>query len=325
MGRERTRGVADELNGRVLGVFLAVCDAGSMNGAALAVGVTQSAVSQTISRIETLLGMKLFERGGAGLALTPAGLQFRYHALRILDSAREAEQAMARYRGVLLPAISICVMETLGDLLGPAIVETLEPSVERVEVVSSVHLNMEEGLVSGRFDAVVTSSEGMTDGADWLELAEEPGVLITPKGFFPGPPDIEALAARLPMARLSSQRRLGRMIDAYLRRITVGAPQRFEFDRVSMIVTVVAAGRGWAITTPLSLLQAQAEAAQLDVHPLPAPGLSRTIVLGAKRGRLLNLPRRLAEQCRARLRTARDGPLARIAPRAVPGVRIAGE
>ena len=97
--------------------------------------------------------------------------------------------------------------------------------------------------------------------------------------------------------RFSSQRRLARLIDTYLRRITLGcSPALRVRPGIDDPRITVAAGDAWAITTPYGLLQAGDNLERIDVHPLPAPGLSRTIVLGARGAELLNIPDKLAQR-----------------------------
>ncbi len=54
-------------------IFAAVVEAGSMTGAAKALGMTPSAVSQHISQLESLLGLTLLHRSTRRLNLTEAG------------------------------------------------------------------------------------------------------------------------------------------------------------------------------------------------------------------------------------------------------------
>lgn len=54
-------------------VFQAVIRAGGVTRAAEQLCVTQSAVSQTVARLERQLGARLFQRSTRGLVLTPQG------------------------------------------------------------------------------------------------------------------------------------------------------------------------------------------------------------------------------------------------------------
>lgn len=56
-----------------LRVFIAVCDAGSISGAAQVLKVSQPAVSQHITRVEAEFGVPLLERRSRGVATTAAG------------------------------------------------------------------------------------------------------------------------------------------------------------------------------------------------------------------------------------------------------------
>ena len=63
-------------------VFAAVLEHGSMNAAAAALGMTPSAVSQHISRLEALHGVKLLHRSTRRLSPTDAGRSLGSHCAR---------------------------------------------------------------------------------------------------------------------------------------------------------------------------------------------------------------------------------------------------
>jgi DNA-binding transcriptional LysR family regulator len=65
---------------RQLEYFAAVVRHGHFGRAAQDVYVTQSALSQQISRLEDELGLTLLMRSPKGVELTPAGLEFIDHA-----------------------------------------------------------------------------------------------------------------------------------------------------------------------------------------------------------------------------------------------------
>ncbi|WP_264996427.1 LysR family transcriptional regulator, partial [Kozakia baliensis] len=63
-----------QITSRQIETFYAVVSIGSMTGAARFLGRTQSAVSRLISDLEGSTGLILFERSGARLYPTQAGL-----------------------------------------------------------------------------------------------------------------------------------------------------------------------------------------------------------------------------------------------------------
>lgn len=78
----------------LLKTFLAVIHAGSFIGAANRIGRTQSAVSQQIQRLESLLGGPLMTRNSRALRLTAAGERFAEYARRIVALEEEACRAV---------------------------------------------------------------------------------------------------------------------------------------------------------------------------------------------------------------------------------------
>lgn len=81
-----------------LRVFVRVMDRGSFSAAAADLGLTPSAVSKLVSRLEDRLGVRLLERSTRRLALTPEGEAFLARARRIVADIEEAEAEVASMR-----------------------------------------------------------------------------------------------------------------------------------------------------------------------------------------------------------------------------------
>jgi DNA-binding transcriptional LysR family regulator len=82
-----------------LRVFVRVMDRGSFSNAAKDLGLTPSAVSKLISRLEDRLGVRLLERSTRRLALTPEGETFLSRARRIVADIDEAEAEVMQAKG----------------------------------------------------------------------------------------------------------------------------------------------------------------------------------------------------------------------------------
>lgn len=82
-----------------LRVFVRVMDRGSFSSAAKYLGLTPSAVSKLVSRLEDRLGVRLLERSTRRLALTPEGETFLARARRIVADIDEAEAEVMQARG----------------------------------------------------------------------------------------------------------------------------------------------------------------------------------------------------------------------------------
>jgi DNA-binding transcriptional LysR family regulator len=80
---------------RSLEIFAAVAAQGSFSAAGRTLGLTPSAVSRTVDRIEQRLGVRLLVRTTRALALTAEGQAYLGAARRILADLDDAEQAIA--------------------------------------------------------------------------------------------------------------------------------------------------------------------------------------------------------------------------------------
>ncbi|MGZ5202017.1 MAG: LysR family transcriptional regulator [Telluria sp.] len=97
--------------------FLALCEAGTLSGAARAVGVEHTTVARRIDALETALGSRLFNRFPRGWSLTGAGtalvpyartLEDDVHAL--LNAARGASEVAGVVSISAPPALSACLL-----------------------------------------------------------------------------------------------------------------------------------------------------------------------------------------------------------------------
>ncbi|MBS7700701.1 MULTISPECIES: LysR family transcriptional regulator [unclassified Chelatococcus] len=112
--------MTDDFEG--IAVFLALTEAGNFRVAGERLGVTRSAVSQALQRLEDRLGVALVQRTTRSMRLTEAGEQF-YNAVRpAVEQVREAAQSIREQRsqpsGLLRIAVS-SIAETFisGELL----------------------------------------------------------------------------------------------------------------------------------------------------------------------------------------------------------------
>lgn len=76
-------------------VFLRVVETRSFSGAARVLGMSPSAVSKLIARLESRLGVRLFDRIAGSIRLTQEGERFQRHGRGVVEAMAEAENAAA--------------------------------------------------------------------------------------------------------------------------------------------------------------------------------------------------------------------------------------
>ncbi len=99
-----------------MAVFVAVVEAGSLAAAARRTGLTPSAVSKLVARLESGFGSPLLRRTTRRMTLTDAGQVYFERARAILKELREVEQEMASQnaepRGLLRVSASLLLGQT---------------------------------------------------------------------------------------------------------------------------------------------------------------------------------------------------------------------
>ena len=100
------------LSVRELQVFAAVARHMSFARAAEELHLSPPAVSMQIARLEATLEVPLFERAGRRISLTTAGEYFLVHARRLLTNLKDAEDTIARLRGVQTGRLVVGVLST---------------------------------------------------------------------------------------------------------------------------------------------------------------------------------------------------------------------
>jgi DNA-binding transcriptional LysR family regulator len=108
-----------------LRVLYAVHTAGSVTGAAQALRVTTSAVSQQMARLEREAGQRLTERHGRGIRLTEAGAMLAQEAGDLLAHAEQVEARLAGHSGAVAGTLSIAAFATAARGLLPSALHDL--------------------------------------------------------------------------------------------------------------------------------------------------------------------------------------------------------
>ena len=143
------------LNFNQLRSFLLVAEEGNLTRAAHRRHTTPSAVSTHLQQLEDRLGLRLFERNHAGMALTAAGERLLPAARRVLTAARELGDTAAQLKGETSRTIRLGLNAPpenldVGSLMASA--ARGEPPLV-IQLVSSMSERIIEDVIAGRLDA----------------------------------------------------------------------------------------------------------------------------------------------------------------------------
>ncbi|MEM7173606.1 MAG: LysR family transcriptional regulator [Pseudomonadota bacterium] len=305
-----------DLNLRALRVFLSVDEAGSMAAAALRLGVSKSMVSTTIAALEKTLSAHLVDRRAKPLRLTPAGLLFRDHARKILNAVSDARVALLSANLAGPSALRLGIIDDLDASLTPELIGHLKGLYPQCHFSASSGLSddLTASFLGRDSDLVITAQPPQDPSSfDVYPLLREPFVIVCAKEM----PEISVFpsdAEKHPFVRYSMNLHIGRLIEQHLSRLRLAPSGQYAFDASRSVFAMVEKTGGWAITTPLCVLDSARFLDRLDIRPLPTPGLSRRIYLAARKDELGGLPGKLAGLCRDILTARIIGPALEKAP-----------
>lgn len=268
------------LDVRMLRIFEAVADSGNVSRAAEKLGITQSAVSQALNQVEHILGTAVFDRAHRPFKLTPAGIALSRRARHIVDDidrlvsdVREADLASR-------PAIRVGMIDSFAATAGPAIAKRVTAAASQLLLWSGLANSHAHALLNRQLDLIVTSDT--LEDVDRIvrrAIFTEPFIMVAPAARKKEFEDASLLQAiqLAPFIRFSARSHFGAVIERHLRRSGHVPLPSLEIDTADVVMAMVAAGLGWAITTPLCVLQGRAYLQQIAILPLPGVPLSRSI------------------------------------------------
>ena len=149
-------------------VYLAtVIEQGSLSKAAKHLAVSQPALSKSMDRLETGLGVKLLERGPAGISPTSFGELLYSHARLIREEIDLAETRIRKVENGRSRVVTFGTLPSLASSVVPTAVSRWGKRHPRVtlRVVEKVQVELLLGLLRGDFDFII----GQTEFYDILE------------------------------------------------------------------------------------------------------------------------------------------------------------
>lgn len=289
---------------RTLEIAAGVAECGSMSQAAARFGLTQSAVSQAVRRVEAVVGAPLLHRDRRPLVATGAGraLVERVRALRLdveraLDAARAAAHLPERLD------IRLGLVDSFAGTVGALFIkDLLEGAMAlRLTAWSGLSFSHTQALTNHAIDVAVTS-DPMDNLADIVRhpILREPFVLVVPRPLAGriAHLDLADVLASHNLVRHSARSHMGQQIERHLGRLRLSPRFTLEFDTSDVLIAMVATGVGVAITTPLCVLQGGRHIADIVVLPMPGPGAFREILLATRLGEIDDVGLRMANRAR---------------------------
>lgn len=283
-----------------LKIISVLAESQTLTHAAERLAITQSAVSQALKQIEAQVGCELIVRRSRPLLLTPAGQVVNEYADRILHESRRMMAAVASVASGGATRLNIGMIDSFGEAAGHTLLERLQPSASHLALRVGFVAPLAKALLAHELDLLITSDPMM----DYPELERhpifrDPFVMLVPESIPTHvASDIRQLALQYPFVRYNRHARLGILADIVARRLNIALNAPYELDSSQTLFRFVQAGRGWAFTTALCLLQHPSLLNGVRILPLSNGANARYITLLARHGEMRQFPHQVAALCR---------------------------
>ncbi|MGO4737149.1 LysR family transcriptional regulator [Bosea sp. 2KB_26] len=288
---------------RQLEIFRAAVSAGTLTEAGRMLGLTQSAVSQVIASLEKEFEVSLIDRSIRPVQVTTAGRMLLERAEALLTEATELDINLRRMSRNATPTLRISMVASLTTVVGPQFVRELGHSFKRCSLFANLRGVSEQQFRSREIDILIgVDLLRETDVALTIPLLIEPFALLLPEAWDKPVASLADLQG-LSFIRHTQRTSAGRQIEQAIRQRRLDFPREFESDTADTIATMVSAGLGWTITTPLIALQTRERLRGTRLVALPAMKLRRRVDLYARKSELGTIPQEVAQLLCKLLRT----------------------
>jgi DNA-binding transcriptional LysR family regulator len=168
---------------RQLRYFVAVAEESSYTRAAERLTMSQQSLSQQITLLERMLGVKLFDRNTRGTGLTAVGALFLPEARAVLTRAEEAVDVVARAARGEIGSLCLAFLATTTNYLLPPVVRAVRQRLPELQMTTeeTTIAPLVEGLFKGHYDVAFTRPP-LVDGLETRTLVTEPVCAVLPEG-----------------------------------------------------------------------------------------------------------------------------------------------
>lgn len=292
-----------EFDLHALEVFVLTVELGGMSHCAAHVQVTQSAISQTIAKLEASIGAPLFDRTMRPMGLTASGKSLFARGQALIAQARSTYDAVREGASLPISSVTVAMSFSLANLLTAPILRELGGRADRWNIRSGISMEHQGEFLARDIDMLVTGSFNLEHSGS-LELHpvfEESFICVFPKGYRESVEPAVSVPP-LPLIRFSRLTGMGQQIERQIARMKLKLPQMIEIESSHQQFALVAAGLGWAITTPACLAAVPELHKRLRPESMSRGRFSRQVQVVSRAGELGDIPQMTAALCQRSLR-----------------------
>ena len=284
-----------------LRVFSAVSDADSLTQAAERLGITQSAVSQTIKQLELQTETQLVLTRSRPIKLTPSGQVLKGYADNLINDTKRMLVDVREASGTGNLPLKVGMIDSFCDVAGLQFMQQVKPFTSKLALRTGLVSPLTQALLSRDLDLLITS-DPIDEHPELrrLPLLRDPIVMIVPNHIAKGEDVTPAwLAENVPFVHYNRQSRLGSLTDLIARRLNIELNASYELDSTQTLLRFVQSGQGWALTSGLCLVRYPELLQGTKVISLTKGANARYLSLVYRNNELGDWPAKIADICRS--------------------------
>ena len=283
---------------------------GNISKAATELNISASAIGAAIDQVEAAFDLTLtIRQRSRGIEANASGRQVAQKFNRLLEDYAAVLAEGADLKQSLSGALRIGYYAPIAPAFLPPILASLSPKESDI----TLHLDecdndsAQDGLLHGRYDAILFVSEGVRPAVDFDVLIEAPAYCLVPAGHaFAKLPSVSvAQIAAEPLVVLNrpiAAPYYQSLFDAHANNITIAA----YANSTEMVRSLVSAGHGCAVLN-MQPMTRQSYCGELLVSlPISDPLPPLTLSIGYDKSRPRRLVQHFVDACRAHF--AEAGP-----------------
>lgn len=236
---------------KTLEIFRSIADLGSFQAAARNMGLSLSAISLQMKRLEEFAQLKLFDRSKKPPRLTRDGLVYLDKIDAVLDQWQELEPANMSHQHQKQLTIGT-VHSVLSSFL-PLALKTFRQKMPDLDIIVRLDesFELEAELQAGTIDAAIISRPGKSM-ADIIyhSLKEENLVLITGPNVVGD--NVKEIFRDNPYVRFNRSARVSLKIDKWFEKMGLTVESGMEIDTLEGVIALVHAELGVSIVPMVS-------------------------------------------------------------------------
>jgi LysR family hydrogen peroxide-inducible transcriptional activator len=164
--------------------IVAVAEERHFGRAAARVHVSQPSLSASVAKLEDELGVKIFERGKRGVALTRVGEEVVAQARRALEESTRVKAVAQQGRNPLWGMLKLGVIHTIAPYLLPDLVAALRKAAPEMplDIEENTTATLTQLLKAGELDVIILALPYADTGILTRALYDEPFRIAVPRG-----------------------------------------------------------------------------------------------------------------------------------------------